>query len=122
MPTCAVWWGVGAGVAIAVLLGVIFAIIFYTAQNNLFSGQSQLIFKGAWPPPHGTSQGQGQQWHQARAHSTLPPQPYHTFVASIVLDERLVEAVYTRNTVPTLLPLSNTQRGRVPCPPVNARA
>mmetsp|Transcript_10892 Transcript_10892/g.23475 ORF Transcript_10892/g.23475 Transcript_10892/m.23475 type:complete len:524 (+) Transcript_10892:94-1665(+) len=44
------WWGVGLGVAISLTIGMIFAILFYTAQNNLFQGSAQAIFKGvvAW--------------------------------------------------------------------------
>ena len=46
-----VWWGVGTGVCISLVLGAVFAIMYYTAQQNLFQGGTgQFIFKGvvAW--------------------------------------------------------------------------
>lgn len=41
-----VWWGVAAGVLISLVLGAVFAILYYTAQNNLFQGKNQFIFNG----------------------------------------------------------------------------
>lgn len=42
-----VWWGVGCGISIALVLAGAFAACFYVAQNNVFSGSNLLIFKGS---------------------------------------------------------------------------
>eukprot|EP00158_Paraphelidium_tribonemae_P000418 Partr_v1_DN22245_c0_g1_i4_m59169 putative iron permease len=41
-----VWWGAGLGLLLAIIFGVIFIIIFYVADNNLFSGDGKKIFEG----------------------------------------------------------------------------
>ena len=45
MPA-AVWIGAGVGLLIAIILGVIFCVVFYVANNKIFSGDGELIFKG----------------------------------------------------------------------------
>lgn len=42
----AVWWGVAAGIGISLVLAGVFAVLFYVAQNNVFTGKNLLIFKG----------------------------------------------------------------------------
>lgn len=42
----AVWWGVAGGVGISLLLAGVFAVLFYVAQNNVFTGNNLQIFKG----------------------------------------------------------------------------
>ncbi|MEW5313705.1 MAG: hypothetical protein WDW38_005248 [Sanguina aurantia] len=42
-----VWLGAIAGVVISISLGVIFIAVFYVAQKNLFSGDSEAKFKGS---------------------------------------------------------------------------
>lgn len=41
-----VWWGVGLGVAVSILFGIIFIVLYYKAAQNLFSGPNQMLFKG----------------------------------------------------------------------------
>ncbi|KXZ41484.1 hypothetical protein GPECTOR_439g322 [Gonium pectorale] len=42
----AVWWGVAGGVGVSIIFGIIFIVVFYTAQNNLFAGTNRDWFKG----------------------------------------------------------------------------
>ena len=42
----AVWIGAGVGLFIAIILGVVFCVVFYVANNKIFSGDGELIFKG----------------------------------------------------------------------------
>ncbi|GAB4814914.1 hypothetical protein N2152v2_001960 [Parachlorella kessleri] len=41
-----VWIGAGVGLLIAIIIGVVFCVIFYVANNKIFSGDGELIFKG----------------------------------------------------------------------------
>ncbi|KAL4423883.1 hypothetical protein ABPG75_001184 [Micractinium tetrahymenae] len=41
-----VWIGALTGVAISVVIGIVFIILFYVANNKIFSGHAQSIFKG----------------------------------------------------------------------------
>lgn len=41
-----VWWAVLAGVGGSIIFGVIFVVLYYVAQNNLFQGRNRDIFKG----------------------------------------------------------------------------
>lgn len=41
-----VWIGALAGVAISIVIGIVFIIIFYVANSKIFSGHAQSIFKG----------------------------------------------------------------------------
>lgn len=34
----AVWWGSGAGLAISIVIGVVFTVIFYVLKNDVFDG------------------------------------------------------------------------------------
>jgi hypothetical protein len=42
----AVWLGALAGIVISIILGVVFVVVFYVANNKIFSGNGELIFKG----------------------------------------------------------------------------
>eukprot|EP00898_Chlorokybus_atmophyticus_P005237 jgi/Chlat1/5714/Chrsp38S05550 len=41
-----VWWGAGLGLAVAILVGVVFLIIYYTLDKEVFSGKGEQIFEG----------------------------------------------------------------------------
>ena len=40
------WIGAGVGVGIALIVGVVFIVLFYVANNKIFSGNAENIFKG----------------------------------------------------------------------------
>ena len=42
----AVWAGAIAGVVLAILIGIIFIVLFYVAQQTVFSGDGKNIFTG----------------------------------------------------------------------------
>lgn len=42
-----VWWGVGLGFVISIIIGVVFIVIFYAAKDNVFQGKNQNLFKGS---------------------------------------------------------------------------
>ncbi|PSC73283.1 Plasma membrane iron permease [Micractinium conductrix] len=41
-----VWFGALAGVAVSIVIGIVFIVLFYVANEKLFTGDSQAIFKG----------------------------------------------------------------------------
>jgi len=41
-----VWIGTGIGLAVAVVLGVIFVAVFYIAKDNIFTGSAEALFEG----------------------------------------------------------------------------
>lgn len=41
------WLGAVSGIIISIVLGVVFITVFYVAQKNLFSGDSEAKFKGS---------------------------------------------------------------------------
>lgn len=41
-----VWWGASAGIALSLVLGISFAVVFYVRGDKLFSGKSEKIFEG----------------------------------------------------------------------------
>ncbi len=41
-----VWWGAISGIALSLVFGIAFAVIFYTQGNLLFKGKSEKIFEG----------------------------------------------------------------------------
>lgn len=45
-PLGAVWAGALSGCGIALIVGVIFIIVFYVAQNSVFSGNGKTVFEG----------------------------------------------------------------------------
>ena len=44
-PASAVWFGALAGVAVSIVIGIVFIVLFYVANEKLFTGDSQAIFK-----------------------------------------------------------------------------
>lgn len=42
----AVWIGAAAGVGVAIVVGVIFIVLFYVANNSIFTGNAENLFKG----------------------------------------------------------------------------
>lgn len=41
-----VWWGAASGIAVSVLLGVVFVTVFYLTKSKVMTGASKAIFKG----------------------------------------------------------------------------
>jgi hypothetical protein len=44
-PPPAVWWGAAAGIALSLVFGGIFALVYYLAKSMLFKGTAKAIFQ-----------------------------------------------------------------------------
>eukprot|EP00798_Chlamydomonas_sp_ICE-L_P024889 gene24889-10554_t len=42
-----VWWGVGLGFVVSIIISVVFIVIYYAAKDNIFQGRNQFIFNGS---------------------------------------------------------------------------